>query len=286
MSKAAAGALAVFLLLEAAGLLPAQQEELTVTRSVDWETGTLILDLSLPIDIRDLQPDSRFQAERKLANLLPALFVESVIPIPFDSYRTIGERIKEDQRLFQALNDTALASVEKRQASLARDLEEVRVQYRFPFYGPGGLAGPLVAHSRASPLRRVIGFVPSRNFSGLVIYARGELPAHGKDIRQHVRPALFPKLYDGDMNLVLSVEMCDPAFLRKWGMAAYTYSEEESLFRERIGTAPLRAVARGVFGINATDIIVPTEAVRRLLSREANQALLQEGRILIIVDPP
>ncbi len=286
MSKAAVGALILFLLLAAAGFLPAQQEEIAVTRSVDWETGTLILDLSLPIDIRDLQPDSRFQAERKLANLLPALFVESVIPIPFDSYRTIGERIKEDQGLFQVLSDTALASVEKRQASLARDLEEVQVQYRFPFYGPGGLVGPLIAHSRARPLRRVIGFVPSRNFSGLVIYARGELPAHGKDIRQRVHPALFPKLYDEDMNLFLSVEMCDPTFLRRWGMAAYTYSEEEGPFQERIGTAPLRTVARGVFGINATDIIIPTEAVRRLLCREANQALLREGRILIIVDPP
>jgi hypothetical protein len=133
-------------------------------------------------------------------------------------------------------------------------------------------------------VERRLGFVPSRNFTGLVIYAGGELPAHGKDIRQQVRPAVFPTLYDEDMNPVLSVEMCEPTYLRRWGMVAYAESEDDSLLLERIGAAPLRTVARGVFGINATDLLLPKEAVDRLLVREANRELLSQGRILIVID--
>ena len=126
--------------------------------------------------------------------------------------------------------------------------------------------------------------MPTRNFSGLVIYAKGELPAHGKDAREAVRPAVFPKLYDEDMNLLLSVQMCDPAYLEKWGMAAYTDSEAGSAFLERIGAVPLRTVARGVFGINSTDLLLPSDAVQRLLVREANQTMLRQGRVLIVID--
>jgi hypothetical protein len=80
--------------------------------------------------------------------------------------------------------------------------------------------------------------------------------------------------------------MCDPKFLLRWGVAAYAFSDDETLFRERIGDLPLRTMARGVFGRSATDLLLPREAARQLLSREGNRQLLREGRILIILDRP
>jgi len=266
------------------GPLSAQAEDMRVSERVDWERGALILEVGFPIEPKQFEPGSRFEAEREIERLLPGLFMEYVVGIPFDSYRTIGDRIKEDQSLFQALSNTAITSASKRYSRIRGDLQEVQVQYRFPFYGQGGFVVPFIAHSRPYPMERKLGFVPTRNFSGLVIYAKGELPAHGKDAREAVRPAVFPRLYDEDMNLLLSVEMCDPAYLEKWGMAAYTDSEAGSAFLERIGAVPLRTVARGVFGINSTDLLLPSEAVRRLLVREANQSMLRQGRVLIVID--
>jgi len=266
------------------GSLSAQAEDMRVFARVDWGRGALILEVGFPIEPKQFEPGSRFEAEREIERLLPGLFMEYVVGIPFDSYRTIGDRIKEDQSLFQALSNTAITSASKRYSRIRGDLQEVQVQYRFPFYGQGGFVVPFIAHSRPYPMERKLGFVPTRNFSGLVIYAKGELPAHGKDAREAVRPAVFPRLYDEDMNLLLSVEMCDPAYLEKWGMAAYTDSEAGSAFLERIGAVPLRTVARGVFGINSTDLLLPSEAVRRLLVREANQSMLRQGRVLIVID--
>lgn len=266
------------------GPLSAQAEGMRVSGQVDWEQGALILEVGFPIEPKQLTPGSRFEAEREIERLLPGLFMETVVGIPFDSYRTIGDRIKEDQSLFQQLRNTALNSASKRYSRIREDLQEVQVQYRFPFYGQGGFVIPFITHSRPYPMERKLGFAPTRNFSGLVIYAKGELPAYGKDVREAVQPAVFPRLYDEDMNLLLSVEMCDPAYLEKWGMAAYTDSEEDSAFLERIGTVPLRTVSRGVFGINSTDLLLPSDAVRRLLVREANQSMLRQGRVLIVID--
>jgi hypothetical protein len=280
----------IFLLLllgTLGGLLSAQQTEeqrMVVSEQVDWQRGVLILEVALVIEAKEFNPGSRFDAEREIERLLPGLFMSAVVDIPFDSYRTIGERLKEDQLLFQRLESTAVDSVSKRYSRVREDLREIQVQYRFPFYGEGGFVAPLITHSRPYPVERKLGFVPSRNFTGLVIYAGGELPAHGKDIRQKVRPALFPTLYDEDMNRILSVEMCDPNFLKRWGMVAYSDSEADSALLERIGAAPLRTVARGVFGINATDLLLPKDAVDRLLVREANRELLSRGRVLIVID--
>lgn len=276
----------IFLILMFAGLggyLWGQQEGMVVSQRVDWERGALILQVAQAIDATTFNPSSRFEVEREIERILPGLFMSAVVQIPFDSYRTIGERLKEDQNLFQQLESSASASASKNYSRVREDLQEIQVQYSFPFYGDGGFVVPLVTHNRPYPVERKLGFVPSRNFTGLIIYAKGELPAHGKDIHQAVQPAVFPTLYDEDMNPVLSVEMCDPAYLKRWGMVAYTDSEEDSAFLQRIGAAPLRTVARGVFGINATDLQLPTEAVDRLLVREANRNLLVQGRVLIVV---
>ena len=275
----------LFLLLISLGQsLWAQQEGLRVSQWVDWQQGALMLEIALVVEAKEFDPASRFQAERQIERLLPGLFMAAVVPIPFDSYRTIGERLKEDENLFQQLERLAADSASKRYSRVREDLGEIQGQYSFPLYGDRGIVTPFINHSRPFPLQRKLGFVPSRNFSGVVIYAQGQLPAHGKDIRQQVRPALFPALYDEQMNPILSVEMCDPTYVKRWGVVAYTDNEQDSAFLDRIGAAPLRTVARGVFGINATDLLLPTEAVDRLMVREANRKLLSQGRVLIVID--
>jgi hypothetical protein len=266
---------------------PAEPLQPLVRPTVDWQAGALVLDIRFSLDTAGLQQDYRFQAERELQRVLPALFLQAAVGILYDSSRTVGERIHESQELYFSLSERGSPAFARKEYSrLAPDLRQVEVGYRFPLYGPQGLAVPFILHTHPYPMPRLLGFVPTRIFSGLVIDARGQLPAHGKDSRESLQPALFPKLYDEQMNLVLSPEMCEPEYLGRWGMAAYAYEEDETPFFERIRTTPLRTAARGVFGINATDVILPDDAVRRLLTLEANQAMLRQCRILIIVDPP
>jgi hypothetical protein len=271
-----------------AGVLLADFDELSRRKTILWEQEPeLLLEVEKGVSVEERRsPGARFQAESRIEAALPALYIEAVQEILVDSYETVGQRLQASDVLFRSLSELAVRGAKKQPASFSKDLNRVLVQYRFPFYGPTGLIAPFVQHERPFPISRILGFVPSRTFTGLVIYARGELPSHGKPANERANPALLPRLFDEDMNPVLTPQMCDPSFLIRWGPAAYAFSDEEAPFRERIGELPLRTMARGVFGRNATDLLLSREVVRQLLTREANRRLLREGRILIILDRP
>jgi hypothetical protein len=269
------------------GALFADFEELDRRQNILWEQGALLLEVEKAVSAEErLSPGARFQVESRIEEALPALYIEAVEGILVDSYETVGQRLQASDTLFRSLSELAVRGGRKESASFSKDMHRVLVQYRFPFYGPEGLIAPFVQHEHPFPIPRILGFTPSRSFTGLLIFARGELPSHGKTLSERANPALLPRLFDEDMNPVLAPEMCDPKFLVRWGVVAYSFSDDETPFRERIGDLPLRTMARGVFGRNATDLLLPREAARQLLGREVNRRLLREGRILIILDRP
>jgi hypothetical protein len=67
-------------------------------------------------------------------------------------------------------------------------------------------------------------------------------------------------------------------------MVGYAQSLDDAVVTLRAGPLPLRLAARGVFGDKATDIVLPTQGARQLLTLPENIALLQEGRIVIVYD--
>jgi len=266
--------------------LPALDQKVKTIVEVDWQRGVLILECSSGLDpqISNLSR-ARFQAEEQIQLQLPAVFLDSLFPVTLDSFYSVGEYLKENTKAALWLSEAAQATG-KTYTHLSTDLREVVVRYDFPFFGESGVILPLLTHTGGFPMEMYLGYVPTRDFPGLVIYARGSYPSYGKEGEEKVNPALFLRIFDEQMNLVLEREMCNPQSLKKWGMAAYSYSLDETLFLPRIGANPLRTMARGVFGKNGTDIIIPNKTARQLLAAESNQRLLREGRILIILDQP
>jgi hypothetical protein len=51
-----------------------------------------------------------------------------------------------------------------------------------------------------------------------------------------------------------------------------------------VGERPLRIFARGVFGINPTDLIIDRSDALLIISSEENRRLLSQGRVVIILD--
>lgn len=278
-------AVAAGLLLAAAGCRQAgAQDGLPVERSfrVDWPRALLAIEVSRALDpaIPNVSK-ARAQAEEEIRLQLPGMAQEALAALPLDSSRTVGEALERgepgDPDVLHVFPGRLLGS------SLSPDLRRVRVRCELPLYGTDGLLTPFITHTRASPVRRVLGFTPARAFSGVVIDARGLNPP--------LRPAVAIRLFDPQLRPVLEPLMSRPESARAWGMAAYTdrYGADpaaaEEPFRGRIGELPLRTLARAVFGKNGTDLVLADEAARALLGRKENRALLEEGRVLIILDP-
>jgi len=105
-----------------------------------------------------------------------------------------------------------------------------------------------------------------------------------------VEPTLFPGIYytSGPEDLLYRLseaEYVDPVQLASDGPGAYTTDVQAAGLADRIGSDPLRILAIGTFGTNPTDIVI-SEADARLIKASAhNRRLLQQGRLVIVLDP-
>ncbi len=227
------------------------------------------------------EPGARHRAERDLEAALPDLFLRFAPSLVVDSWHTLGALVQGSEAALASLSQIARRGTLE-DSRMSEDLRSVHVAWSFPLFGRQGLVAGLVSHTVPLPVPRSLADAPTTRYSGLVIYAAEPLPARGTTEQRLPRPALFPRIYDTAMNLVLERLMCEPASLARWGMVAYTDDPSDPGPADRIGPNPLRVFARGVFGRNDTDLLIPAESADRLLSSEDNRRLLREGRILVV----
>jgi hypothetical protein len=201
--------------------------------------------------------------------------------VTIDSWNRVADRQAEDPELLASLQDAAWA-LRQKSSSLTIDLDRARAVYEYPLFGDEGLVSHLIDHRRPFPIPPILGAIPTARFTGLVIYAAEAIPAHGLNEDRLPKPCLFPRIFDQEMELVLDSTMCDPAFLLRWGMIEYSSDLDLRRFSDRIGVNPMTVMARGVFGRNDTDLIIATEAARRLRASPEGRQALREGRILVI----
>ena len=257
------------------------QSALTVVSSFDWQTGTLALRLRSSVDLDAANAPGRlFEAQRRIEREFPQLLFTGVLPLAIDSTRIVEDAITATPQLaarIAELSDRAGRGV----AIPSPTLDAVDVEYRVPLFPD--VVELFVTHRTPFRLERLVEWVPSRPFSGIVIYAVDPLPLRGTDKQVLLRPALLPEIFDTDFRPVLRQDMVDPAAIARWGVVAYTEDTDSDLWRDRVGSDPIFVMARQVFGIEPTDIVISPDDANRLLSLPENRELLRQGRILIIL---
>ena len=269
----------------AAGPVTAQGNApgMEVTRRLDWAGGRIMVEVT-----RALDPSTpslvraKSEAETDMEQRLPEALGRALGPLVVDSSHVLSDYFAADPALYARLNDIALHA-QRTDLSLTVDFSALVAHYAVPFFGDQGIGSPFFP-SQAAPIRRRLGDVTTRAYTGLLIFARGMLPSAGGNRLVTARPALFPRIWDEQMNLVLEKGMCTPESLSRWGMVGYAAAVDDAAADLRVGNVPLRLAARGVSGDNNTDIVVSTDGARQLLALPENIALLREGRIVIVYD--
>ena len=255
--------------------------ETSWTSSVDWSQGVLELTAERPIDRSGANvPAAAHRTERQISRELPSALVDALIPLRIDSRRTLGDLLREDPEIYTAI-EALSTEVERRVTRPDPALRRLRVRYRLPLFPH--LPSILGTEELLLPLRRPLGWSPSTEYTGIVIYAAEPLPIHGTDILSRPVPALKPEIFDESMREVLSEQQVEREWLLKWGTAASSEELDLSSFVERIGEKPKRILARRLFGIAPTDFVISNRDAEGILSNPANRALLREGRILVII---
>jgi len=251
----------------------------------DWERGEFLLTMKapLPTDSEATPPKRRYLAEQSVQRLVPQEFVRQAGALPVASGKTLAEVMAEDPAVEAGVVQLSehLTFVSSRVDEAYTSLEMVWSVGLWD--GFGGLLRDLPEPNEVPTLLK---WAPSRDFSGLVIFAMGDLPWKGTNLQARWEPSLTFRLLNPKGEVVFDPSMSDPVSAAKWGQAGTSLGLfNEDRWRDRIGFDPLRIVARGVWGARPGDLILAEGDWDRLLSRPANRQLLAEGRVLILYGP-
>jgi len=263
------------------GPLPAA-DALTSEGSWDWDAGTFTLTLKtpLPVDTEATPPKRRFLAEREVERRVQQEFVRRAGNLPVASGKTLAQLMVEDPTV-----EAGVAQLGERLKFVSSRVDEDYTTLEM-VWSVGlwdGLAPLLSEPAEPNPVPPLMKWAPSRDFSGLVIFAMGDLPWKGTGLRARWAPSLSFRLLNPQGEVVFDPTMSTPEFFEKWGQAATSLGKfNEDRWRDRIGFDPLRIVARGVWGAHPGDLILSDNDWERLLSRPANRRLLAEGRVLVL----
>lgn len=260
-------------------LFPTNAAGQIIQSSMNWETG--VFSLSIEDELTEQpynRPASFYRTEKNIQNTARQIIFDRLLDLQIDSYNTLGDLARRDLGLLETVDQIITALSMK---TVIPDLIRETVFSRFELAVYPTLTTKLVRHNNPFPMENVLHWQPGSEYSGLVIYAKRQLPVHGEEIMARLKPALFPVIYDTNLRLIVDRNRMAPEYARRWGGASYStgFDEDES----RVGSNPLRILATGAFGITPTDIIIPAADADILLYNPTNRQILQEGRILIII---
>jgi hypothetical protein len=265
-----------------AGSLNAQELLITSESELDWQRGTLRVSMTATAGAdTDIRPGFLHRAQQRIDAEFPNALFNALLSLRVNSVELV-----EDVVVAEPLVASRIAALsQKARPGLARpfpDLSGVTQDYQVPIFPD--FVNIFVEHTIPFGMEEVISWVPTADFTGVVIYAADPLTLRGTDEKVYPAPALLPEIYDENLRPVLQQDMLNPDAVRQRGVVAYTSDPNEDAWRARIGGNPYRIMARQVYGVHPTDIVIGAEDADRLLSTRHNRELLQNGRILVILD--
>ena len=257
------------------------QEDIQIHTEVDWENNTLQLDMTAAIESETNQPTGRYKTEQYILRQTPVITGEALLPIKVDSWNTIGDLVLDNPVLLRQIESLS-KTMKKIFTTATPDRKYLTVRYELPLFPHIG--NLLIKHNKphSYPLNPV--YTANEDFTGIIIYAGEPLPWQGSNEQKtELNPCLFPRLFDSSLNEIHSEKLTAPEVISKWGSSGYSYSMNIGDVSDRVGVYPMRTMARGIYGLNKTDLILSEDAVNRITSSPHNRNLLRQGRVVIIL---
>jgi outer membrane protein OmpA-like peptidoglycan-associated protein len=259
---------AALLIVSIAGTrgLAAENAAVTARSTLDWKEGNVRSTVTLDARAQGIRlPTERNAADGTIDGETPNLLKETFFSVPVNS--------SELQEL--------IGSVPPGASYFSADLKTVSKNHTITLADIGKL---FIRHRKPYEPKIPAEIIASRPYSGILIDARGTLPAHGEYVSARLSPCLMPKVWSADMTVVYDRGMVDPSIAKKRGIVLYRSSADENLYADRIGSDPLRIAARGIYGQNRTDPVISREDYLRIVTVPENRKLLREGKVVILCD--
>lgn len=272
---------AAFLSIFTAAAQNTQKPLITSSSSVDWTKQEFSSQVLFNVEKAGIpMPSGKNMALDRITLEMPKLIKDQLLSLAVDSASDLGSvTMNQDvtlEQLAQIIEDG------KRTPGFFTDGSAImKTKHSMNLKNISSL---MILHHIPYEAQKPIDSVPSRAFSGIIIDARGQLPVQGEFLKDSAIPCFFPKIWDEQMNLIYERNMVIPEKAKNESIVAYAFSEDSKNCMERAGKDPLRILARKVFGQNRTDPVISRKDALKILSVPENLKLLQEGKIVILLD--
>jgi hypothetical protein len=263
------------------------QTKIGISGMVEWDKMEIDALVSLDLASAGLKlPAGRTQGETLISSEYIWLIRPNILNIQVDSSSVINDLIGRGEWTLAEVEDLALQARAVPPA-LSPDFSLLTASYSLDMTG---ILKAHIRHQRPSDIPRTLSPVSTSAYTGIIIIAAEAQPIHGMKSAALLRPCLFPKIWDTEMNLIFEKNMLNPqtgAMARYFPMKEIFAGGPSGLSGEIaavVGNRPLRIFARGVFGAVPTDPIIGRDDALLIISSEENRSLLREGKVAIILD--
>jgi len=263
------------------------QARVGIDGAIEWDRMEINAEISLDLASAGIRlPAGRMQGEAILASEYLRLIRPEILNIQVDSSSVIADLIRRGEWSLFEIENLALQARSVPPA-LSPGFDRLSARYTI---GIEGISEAFIRHRQPIDVPRTLTPVPAPSFTGIIIIASDTQSIHGREGSTLVRPSLFPRIWDTQMNLIFERNMLDPnagAMVRYFCRRGIFAGGPTGLSPELsavVGERPLRVFARGVFGATPTDPIISREDALQIISTPENRNLLREGRVAIILD--
>ena len=249
--------------------------------SINWITKEFVTNISLDAKKADIQmPSGKKVASAYIKSKMLPLIQPPLLSLFENSENDLSEAVINDDLSLDQVYAFIMGG-HKTPDVFSKDLNYLNTTNTTNVIDIGKL---LVRHNYAYNPQKPIESVPSRAFTGIIIDARGAFPVHGEYVKSEVFACFFPQIWDDQMNSILEKNIVDPTVVTGRGLVGYHYSDDTSLYEDRVGSDPLYIKASQVYGRNRTDPIIKRRDALKILTIPENIKLLQEGKVVILLD--
>lgn len=256
-------------------------ETIEAISSINWITREFKTNISLDTKKANLQmPSGKKTASNNIIQKMPPLTQPALLSIFEDSTNNLSDRVIENRLSLDDVYDFIMNGY-KTPDVFSQDIKYLKTTNTLKI---NDLGKKLVNHKQPYTPEKPIEYTPSRAYTGIIIDARGSQPVHGEYVKSEVYPCLFPQIWDDQMNRVFEKNLVDPKVVISEGLVKYHYSDNLADYEEKVGSDPLYIKASQVYGRNRCDPIIKHKDALKILTIPENVKLLQEGKIVILLD--
>ncbi len=249
--------------------------------SIDWTKRTFTSSITLDMQKANLElPTARNSSESLILLKTPFLLKNPLLSLYVDSANYLGDTILEETITLEQITEI-IENAKKTPTTFSQDGKNANLQNEINL---NRLSEILVRHRYPYTPEEPIETVASKEFTGIIIDARGSFPVHGEFVKSQVYPAFFPTIWDENMQIFYEKNMVKSEIVKKINLVDYNYKDDFELYEDRIGQNPLYIKTYRVYGRNRTDPIIRKKDALKILTVEKNRNLLTEGKVVILLD--